>query len=254
MEIKTITVEWYSTGSLNECPQPVRHRKILPFLSIVQALEGAYEISIEGGKRFSTGEGGVFIAPAGKMQDIIHNPNKQNGNMKAHWIFLDVKINNLYSIDDLYSFPVIIPPKYSKEINCFLTYIRSHVNMCKNLSVIYKLIGILLEIAVPKQSTSDPLINKIQIYIEENYHKKISAQQLAQHFNISVSGMFRKFQKNLKTTPANYINDIRLSHASALLLTTNKKIYEVAEEIGIPDQFYFSKLFCICKWNSNKTR
>ena len=45
------------------------------------------------------------------------------------------------------------------------------------------------------------------------------------------------------TSPVRYLNDYRLSVARELLLHTGKSIKSVAAAVGIPDPFYFSRLF-----------
>lgn len=45
------------------------------------------------------------------------------------------------------------------------------------------------------------------------------------------------------TSTIRYLNDYRLSVARELLLHTGKSIKSVAETVGIPDPFYFSRLF-----------
>ena len=61
--------------------------KSLPVLSVVQAIEGSYQISLDGGPACSTGEMGAFIAPAETLQSITHHVNPQTGQMRAHWVF-----------------------------------------------------------------------------------------------------------------------------------------------------------------------
>ena len=40
----------------------VKHTKVLPYLSIVQSVEGSYDIALGRGDMLQTGEGGFFIA------------------------------------------------------------------------------------------------------------------------------------------------------------------------------------------------
>ena len=50
MIITQIDIKHYSCSGLHSQCEGIRHVKSLPFLSIVQATEGSYDISIDGGK------------------------------------------------------------------------------------------------------------------------------------------------------------------------------------------------------------
>ena len=85
----------------------LRHIKTLPYLSIVNCLEGSYTLSLAKGKPFHVPAGCAFIAPAGILQDITHHL-PENGAMKMCWVFLDLRINGIYTLDDLYTFPALL--------------------------------------------------------------------------------------------------------------------------------------------------
>ncbi len=61
--------------------------------------------------------------------------------------------------------------------------------------------------------------------------------------NMSYIHFRRLFRKSFGTPPCQYLMSARLEMASYLLRTTDMKISSVAEEAGIPDLFYFSRLF-----------
>ncbi len=56
-------------------------------------------------------------------------------------------------------------------------------------------------------------------------------------------GLFVLFRESMKTTPIAYLNGLRLSHACLLLESTRLSITQIAENCGIRDGFYFSKMF-----------
>ncbi len=243
MIIHTIDIRNYTTSHLRCLDNGLFHQKSLPFLSIVQALEGSYCIGIDSPKQqLNTGAYGAFIAPADKMQYITHYVDPTTEVMRAQWIFLDVIINGLYRLDDVYDFPVLLPAHYNLKVCELISEIENNNNLCDNLSDTYKLIKILLTIASTKEKI-DPQINGLRQFINQNYDKKLTPKQLAHSFNISVSTLFRIFNKHFGITPANYINSVRLSHAAMLLETNDDTIGDIGTTVGIDDPFYFSKLF-----------
>ena len=59
----------------------IRHIKVLPYLSVVQSVEGSYEFSLGKSEPTQTGDGGFFIAPANLRQTIVHHINKESRKM-----------------------------------------------------------------------------------------------------------------------------------------------------------------------------
>lgn len=105
---------------------------------------------------------------------------------------------------------------------------------------------ILKSIRIPEQS-GDPIAvmrtKQSLRYIQENYMKDVSLEQLARSANISKSECLRCFRETLQTTPYRYLMDYRLSIASRLLKETEKPVSLIAEETGFHQQSYFGKCF-----------
>lgn len=51
------------------------------------------------------------------------------------------------------------------------------------------------------------------------------------------------FKKNAGENFKDYVNKVRLNHAMGLLVTTDKKTYEIADLVGFRDARAFSELF-----------
>lgn len=96
------------------------------------------------------------------------------------------------------------------------------------------------------EKTSDdyPLtLRNIQQYIRNHYAEQLTLHILAEHFNISDSYITRLFRVHLHTASQDYINQYRLSMACSLLVNSKLKINEIARLVGIPNPYYFSRLF-----------
>ena len=215
--------------------------KTLPMLSVVQSIRGSYRISVDGSPEAETGEMGVFIAPGQVTQRIRHIP-ADNGTMDAHWIFLDVEINRLYKPEDLYAFPVLLPATYNGEIFSLIHRIRAEESLVKKLPALHRMVEILLENATPKPHVREEII-RLRSYVENHYMHPISPEDLARFLHCSRSVMYRRFNEYFGESPSHYINRVRIRRAQFLLTSTDDPVGEIAAAVGVPDVFYFARLF-----------
>jgi two-component system response regulator YesN len=93
------------------------------------------------------------------------------------------------------------------------------------------------------QQKDNNVIHEIVLYIEENYHKEITLQDMANHFYLSREHISRKFKQDLGENLSDYIVRIRIEKAKLLLFNRNLKISAIAEMVGYADEKYFSKVF-----------
>ena len=80
-------------------------------------------------------------------------------------------------------------------------------------------------------------------YIEQNFNKKISLNDIARYSGISRKYFGEYFKKFTNKTPFEYINEYRIERAAEMLLYTDLSITEIAFECGFNDTSYFSKTF-----------
>ena len=86
-------------------------------------------------------------------------------------------------------------------------------------------------------------IQLIKDFLDENFHKKIPLDMIADEFFISKYHMSREFKKAYGITIANYIIAKRITYAKELLRFTDRKVEEVGRLCGIEDNSYFNKVF-----------
>lgn len=86
-------------------------------------------------------------------------------------------------------------------------------------------------------------LQKAIFYINKNYKVKITVDELCSYCNISPQHLVRLFHKHLNTTPIQYINRNKISHAIEMLRSTNLSINEISFELGFDDPNYFRRLF-----------
>ncbi len=242
MKIHSIQIRFYQANEFCFYTDLLLHKKSLPYLSIVQALEGEYGIRLDQSPEYKTGEGGIFLAPAQKMQEITHYQNNKTNRMCAQWLFLEAIVNELYPIDDLYDFPVLFPAQWQGEMTSCIQTVLHSPDICQQYMSLYRIIQLLLSIGTEKTKTEES-IALVLSYIHQHYQEHFSVEQLASLANLSLPSFCRKFKKETGCSACEYINNYRLSQASLLLERTDNSIAQIAETVGIPDQFYFSRLF-----------
>lgn len=76
------------------------------------------------------------------------------------------------------------------------------------------------------------LIGNIKTYIERNYQKNISVEFVASLFHMNRTYLSHIFKKKHGKSFGDYLNLVRLEHAKAQLLQTDKKMYQIAKSAG----------------------
>ncbi|WP_230867626.1 response regulator transcription factor [Iocasia frigidifontis] len=98
-------------------------------------------------------------------------------------------------------------------------------------------------VTCPKNNQNEILIEEVKEHIKKNYQEGITLTELSQHFNVSSGYLSKLFLDYVGENFTDYLNMIRVNKAKELLKTTDKKIYQIADEIGFNDSFYFSSWF-----------
>ena len=146
-------IEYVSIGSNHsKLLDGVCHIKTLDCLSVVQSVEGTYDITLSCDKKHSTSRGGFFVAPSSVQQTIVHRADKATKQMSFRWLFLSIKINNSYYFDDIYELPVILPKDAQEKMNAVFDEIFSSDNIYKQYSCYYKVAEILASISKQKEA------------------------------------------------------------------------------------------------------
>lgn len=87
------------------------------------------------------------------------------------------------------------------------------------------------------------IILKVIHYIRQNYHQDISLTQLADKMDVTPEYLSKLFNKEMNINFSTFLKNFRISAAKRLILSGEKKIQEVAEEVGFSDPKYFNRVF-----------
>jgi transcriptional regulator GlxA family with amidase domain len=89
----------------------------------------------------------------------------------------------------------------------------------------------------------DEEIIQIQIWLQDNYYRKIVMPQVAKKFNMSTRTLNRRFKAALSISPLDFLQEVRINIAKDLLKTSNLSINEIADKVGYQDTGFFNALF-----------
>lgn len=100
------------------------------------------------------------------------------------------------------------------------------------------------DIATPLDSTgSDNIADMCRILIENKPDSFSNVNDLAKHFNLDRSTIFRLFKASFNLSPKEYIDKLRFEKACQLLSMNEMRIKEISNICGYDNQCYFSAAF-----------
>lgn len=88
-------------------------------------------------------------------------------------------------------------------------------------------------------STRDSVLDDILHYIQHNYTKNITLENIAPLFGYNSSYLGKIFNKKVGENFNSYVDHIRIEKSKELLLTDNSKVYAIAEKVGYRSVDYF---------------
>lgn len=86
-------------------------------------------------------------------------------------------------------------------------------------------------------------IQKALVYIQSNFTRELSQEEVAAHVGINKSYLSRVFPEYTGERFSDYLQRLRIERAKELLRFTNDHIYEIASQVGYWNPRYFSKIF-----------
>ena len=91
--------------------------------------------------------------------------------------------------------------------------------------------------------TSEGVMDDIIHYIEHNYMDNIKLENIAPLFGYNSSYLGKIFNKKVGEGFNIFVDKVRIKHSKELLLTTDLKVYEIAEKVGYKNVDYFHTKF-----------
>ena len=86
-------------------------------------------------------------------------------------------------------------------------------------------------------------VRECRDYVRLNYMKPLSLEEIARHCGYTEYYLTRKFAKETGMKLTDYIRSIRIDTAKAMLVTSNKDIQQISEELQFGSRNYFDRIF-----------
>ncbi len=98
-------------------------------------------------------------------------------------------------------------------------------------------------LAERKEKRSDKFVYMAKRYIHEHYREKLTLSEIAEHLTISPGYLSSTFSRYMNKTVSDYIAEVKIDHAKELIDSGQYLIYEIADQLGFENAYYFSKVF-----------
>lgn len=96
---------------------------------------------------------------------------------------------------------------------------------------------------IPHRHHYSESIERAIAYLHAQYHQPIALSDVANHIHLSDEYFSRLFRKEVGKTFTDYLNAFRMQEAMRLLKSTNQRVADICEAVGISNPKYFSLLF-----------
>lgn len=200
------------------------------------------------GQPISAGQ--MFFAPQNQTYTII---NDENDPLVFSWIALSgTQLESqlqLFRLTNEATISVFHNADAIREI--FLdTLYKSHRNVGLEMYLLAKTLEILSlcyvvnrSFDMPANQQSDLYYTNIISYINNNYSRDITIEDIAKHVHISPTYVRRICKEKTGYSPAKIISNKRLNVAKALLANDNSSIEEISSLVGFANIYSFSSFF-----------
>lgn len=107
-------------------------------------------------------------------------------------------------------------------------------------SIIVKIIRF---IEKSRSNKTDEYFERVVSFIHNNYMNEITVSQICEYCNLSSTYVHQILKNYTGKTVVQYINEYRVEKATELLANTDKKIMDIAKEVGFSSAKYFIRIF-----------
>lgn len=186
----------------------------------------------QNGKQFLSDPDHAVLLPLNGTYSIF-------GDREGYFPVLNFSCEGL-NCPEILSLPLSNPQSCLRDCETLRTLFLFGGSRAKIFSVFYGLLDKLSDTARPG---TDPLVPAIR-YIEANLHDPaLSNTQLAAEAGISEVYLRKLFARHYRTSPKQYILELRLQKARQLLTQSPATVTETAEQCGFSSPYHFCRIF-----------
>lgn len=132
---------------------------------------------------------------------------------------------------------------YEKQIATFLSYYDVRLRHIQEKLLAASILGHLLFSENDKETPSNDFRAKCIAVVNIYFSHANAMQLIIDDLCLNQSYLCKRFKSVFNMTLTDYINDLRIKHASYLLQTTDYTQQQICDSVGIESVSYFNKLF-----------
>ncbi len=127
--------------------------------------------------------------------------------------------------------------------NSYHVFINNEITCCEISKILYEIIIDIHKNVMTLNVDIPFALSKALEFIKDNYNKDITLDEIASEACMSKFHFERLFKQHVGTTVYSYVKDLRFQNARWLLETTQKKVIDIAFEVGYSDIQALNKIF-----------
>lgn len=151
--------------------------------------------------------------------------------------YYDILFHDKYYILDYFDNNVI------KKFVDTMLYLVNKPSQPFELLACHLINDLIVQIMLLNANTATYAFIKTIEYIEDNFEKKITIDELADIANMSKYHFIRKFKRTYSETPYEFITRFKINKSKSILLTTEYSIDEISLMVGFNDATTFIRAF-----------
>jgi len=231
------------------------------------------------GHEFNVMKGDIFIIPPYVPHTLIDSETPDGQVIEFEFMpeFINQNFQSMETINSFFDFAYIEPflvsenkikPRLNLSGNARIEVegilneaLREFYDKRSGYSLLIKSLALKLLIIVGREFTRDlegtesvglyarhreAIYNSMR-YINENYNKQLSVEEVAKVAMLSQSYFSYLFKNVTSQTFVEYLNGIRLAKAMELLKNTDMRVLDICYEVGFNNVNHFNKLFRKCE-------
>jgi AraC-like DNA-binding protein/ligand-binding sensor protein len=138
---------------------------------------------------------------------------------------------DLRKLKDAYFHSRVIQPKQYAGVIRLLEIFAAHLGVIGN------------QLMIQESSAESPFTRRAKAYVTDHQNDPISLNDVSHALHVSTFYFCKMFKKATGLTFTDYLGRVRIERAKTMLLNPNRRISEVAYEVGFGSLTHFNRIF-----------